>query len=82
MKSKLKLKLKLIFTGFKFFIVRKVKVIAIPVANGRTSKFFIKFIPIEFNKFWVSEHVSCTRREDPTAFGWSSLTSPDLKIIK
>ena len=71
----------MLITSFSFFSVDKLIVIAIPVADGNTIKSFIKLSPIEWRRFLTNEQVSCTSKDDPTAFGCISFTLPDLIVI-
>ena len=58
-----------------------VKVIDIPVANGRTMQSLIHDKPITFFiTFNVIAFVNFTIRLDPTAFGYSAFTSPLLPM--
>jgi hypothetical protein len=62
-------------------MVNRVRVIDIPVANGRINASFIHYNPITlFMIFSVMDYVSLTTRLDPMALGYKALTSPDLPI--
>ena len=67
--------------GLRDLRASKLRVIDIPVANGKTMQSFIQESPTTFlSTFSVIALVNLTIRLEPTALGYRALTSPLLPI--